>query len=711
MKISWTTLQSFFNKNIPQANKLEVIFTFGAFEVEGVENVEVKVGKKIHKDTVIDLKVLPDRACYALSWQGIAYELSALTSIPLANKAFDFTSTKIKIGDQSLGDIGTGRNVDRDVVIKVDPNSDCNRQLGQYITGIDWRSSPDWLAAELNAVGQRSISAIVDITNYVMLYTGQPLHAFDADKVEGNIRIRKATTGEAITLLDGSTKVLDETVTVIADDVGALDVAGVKGGKKAEVDANTKNIIMVASSFDPVSIRKASNKVGIKNDASKRFENAVPQQLSGAALDFAGRIVAQIFTDARFGKITDVVVNPEPSVMTIDVGLESINAALGTKLSVEEVAAPLLSLDFEVKEDGKKFSVTAPFWRRDVTIPEDIYEEIGRVIGYDKIVPTLPVKVTPNKVNPTYYVSEWIKNLLVARGFSEVILYTLGNEGFYETVHPVASDKAFLRSNLSKHMKVCLENNARHIDYLGLDDIMIFEIGRVFDNPVKNKEKKEEDNNSSSSENDGESLHLAIAIHMSKQTKKRTGLSPSDLIIKTLAEVGKEIGHELQGQVSSKDMQAWAEVSLDGAIEKSTSLPSDYSALGLSRAADINYTKISPYPYAIRDVAFFVQESDKVTSENTNSSNEQSVKELTELIRSHAGKNLVNIRLFDVFTKAEETKTPGDAGVTVITKKYKTSYAFRLIFQSYEKTLSEDEISSAMDSVYKALKNKGYEIR
>lgn len=714
MKISWQTLQRFFGKNLPGADKLEAIFTFGAFEVEGVEKYQgkndrkndIKNGKKFDdtSDTVIDLKVLPDRACYALSWQGIAYELSALTGIALLDEPFSANIPRALHQSNGQALVVPIADLDRQVIINVDQNADCNRQFGQFIEGIDSRHSPEWLATELDKVGQRSISAIVDITNYVTLFMGQPLHAFDADKIKGPIHIRKANANETITLLDSSVKTLNETVTVISDDIGPLDVAGVKGGKRAEVSADTTRIILVASSFDPVSIRKASTKIGIKNDASKRFENNISPRFAGIGLSYATTLIAHLFENAKFGPVADIVINKEPATKGISISIETINNALGSELSSKEIISPLKSLYFDVDDSkdnsnglGQNLTITAPFWRRDIVIPEDIFEEVGRVVGYDKIHPTIPpVPAQLPKINPAYYVTEWIKNILVSKGFSEVMLYTLGNEGYYETAYPIASDKSFLRANLSKHMKTCLENNAKHVDYLGIDDIMIFEIGKVFDGK-----------NSGGVDENGEHLHLSIAVSISKQTKKKHGITPSDLVLQTLDTISKTIGYALQGQVSSKDMHAWAEVSLDSAIAALGApgkLPADYSSLNFANSNKVcvaNYVKISPYPYAIRDAAFFVS-----------GATDDSLKdELADLIRVSAGPNLVSVRLFDVFTKTDETKSTNDAGVTSTAKILKTSYAFRLVFQSYEKTLSEGEITSAMNTVYGALKGKCYEIR
>lgn len=681
MKISRTTLQSFFEDKLPSDEKIVDIFTFGAFEVEGVEKYDREFDGKKVTDTVFDLKVLPDRACYALSWQGIAYEFSALSRMKMKSAVFNMeVSPEIKLDDV--------------IQVNVDPKSDCNRQLAVCVSGFG-AITPSWMVAELDKVGQRSISAVVDVTNYVMYMIGQPLHAFDANKVKGGIFVRKASKGESITLLDGTVKVLDDTMTVLADSDGALDIAGVKGGKRAEVTSSTKKIILVASSFDSVSIRRTSTKVGIKNDAAKRFENSISGSLSNVGLMYGLNLIALSFPTANFGKITDVVLNDESESKPLAISLHAVNTVLGTSISVSEVKSCLEALLFKVEVDGENLIVSAPVWRKDIKISEDLYEEIGRVYGYSNIPAILPPPSVPRAVNATFYLTEWIKNLLVERGFSEVILYTLGNDGHYETAYPVASDKGILRSSLSKNLKTCLEENTRNNDYLGLEDILIFEIGRVFDGKADNGTQ------------DGEHIHLALAASLSKASAKRRKISPSEFVIQVLGEVSKAIGFELQGQVSSRDNQALVEVPLDAVIAKfasSGAMPNSYSALSFGKTPYVKYVPVSPYPYSVRDVAFFVHGNiDEAERERVNQSN-------MDIIKQNAGDILVSVRLFDVFTKAFESKSDSE-GTPVISKSYKTSYAYRLILQSKTKTLTENEINGSMERVYNALKSAGFEIR
>ena len=272
MIVSYNWLQKYFKDALPDTQKVADAFTFGAFEIEGVE--------KVQGDTAFDLKVLPDRACYALSHRGVAYELSAI----LGQKS-------------SAGFVGSDVarepiDCDKKVSVTVEDAKLCPRYCARYIAGVDVGTSPDWLRLDLENVGQRSINTIVDATNYVMLDMGQPLHAFDADKVQGGIVVRLAKAGETIELLPeknspNTSRVVNLEVNdlVIADDAGPIAIAGVKGGLRASVTNATKNIILESANFNAVSVRKTSTRLALRNDASKRFENNLSVEFAGFAIE------------------------------------------------------------------------------------------------------------------------------------------------------------------------------------------------------------------------------------------------------------------------------------------------------------------------------------------------------------------------------------------------------------------------------------------
>lgn len=636
MKVSYNYLQKFFDTKLPSPEALVDLFTFRVFEVEGTE--------KVGDDTIFDLKVLPDRAHYALSWDGIIYELAAALGTPRKNisiaKVPGVTDPALKLD------------------LTVLDSTLCRRYVGRKVSGVVVTESPEWLKSALEAVGQRSINSIVDATNYVMLYSGQPLHAFDADKVEGGIIVRLATEGEMITTLDGKEVKLGPTNLVVADTKGPLAIAGVKGGKRAEVTTSTKNIILEAANFDPVSVRRTSTKVQIKNDSSKRFENEITPELAMKGMDLVSGRISEMSPNAQFGEIVDVYPSPV-FPKTLSFSPKMVRTMLDYEVPETEIVKILDLLEIKIIEKGEEWKIEVPTFRFDITIPEDITEEIGRLIGYENITPKLPPKTnfTPT-VHPQYYVSEMIKNILVSEGYSETILYTLGKKGHYETAYPVATDKAFLRTSQLPNLEVSIAMNTRNADLLEQEIVKQFEIGKVFDK-------------------DGEHLHLSLAVGFAKKIKGKT---PVDMLKVASAKLSELFGIGFEMKIETKDLLAWGECSLDSLVN-SFKTPADYSALNFANASLVKYVPISPYPFAVRDVAVFVPEG--VTETDVRS-----------IIDSQKGPYCVRLRLFDVFSK-----------------EGKTSYAFRLIFQASDKTLTEEEITTPMNAVYTALKAKGWEIR
>lgn len=588
MKIPYSWLQGQFNTQLPPIEKLADLFTFRAFEVEGIEGDE------------IDLKVLPDRAHYALSWNGIAYEVSAMTGIPWTQKVYEEKK-------------GNGEKVS--ITIQSDK---CNRYVGRLIKNIKTKN-------------------VVEITNNVMFVTGQPTHAFDADKIVGGITVRPAKDGEHILTLDGKDITLNPTILVIADEEGPLAIAGVKGGDRAKVTDTTKNILLESAHFDAVHVRRASNQVGIKNDSSKRFENDISPSIAIEAMHMLSSLI-----DGEYGDIVDIYPNPAKE-WSVTINPKIISARLGVEMPEKKIEE-FLSL---LKIKNENWKLTPPLYRLDLKIPEDFVEEIGRLYGYENIPATLPQPSTPAPIHPQFYYLENLKDSLVAKGYSETILYTLGKKGHYETAYPVAKDRAFLRDTLVHHVETSILQNTRNADLLEMETIKQFEIGKVFDA-------------------DGEHFHLALAIGFAKKIK---GNNPADELKKTFTELGFSIP-----EIQTKDLTAWGEVRL--------TIPTEVTGLyNFTKSSHVKYVPISSYPFAVRDVALFVP--DTVTEQ-----------EVRKIIETNAGKYCVRLRLFDLFKK-----------------EGKTSMAFRMVFQATDKTLTEEEINTPLQAVYGALKAKGWEIR
>jgi len=647
MKVSRAWLQTYFEQPLPSAEKLAELFTFHAFEVEGAE--------KAGDDDVIDVKVLPDRAHYALSHVGVAEEVAALTGLKMKT-------------DQSQAVPVT--NV-RSLTITVQDADFCPRYTGRVIENVTITDSSELIRKRLEAVGSRAINSVVDATNYTMLDLGQPLHAFDADKVIGGITVRYAKEGEKITTLDGKEITLTTADSVIADDEGPLAIAGIKGGKKAEVTASTKNIIIESANFNASAVRKTSARVGIRNESSKRYENAITPEKTAPAMNAVTERILSFSKGARVGEVMDMYPRPEKTRIIITSALH-ISEALGVLISEDEIVELLGRQRIEVQKKDGTLEITIPAHRLDLVIPEDITEEVGRLYGYDKIPSILPKQTVPDEhiQNKEFYYTEKIKTLLCEQGFSEVYLYSLVNKGHHEVTYPLASDKSFLRTSLATGILKALDLNVQNAPLLGTDTIKIVEIGNVF-------------------AKEGEYTALAVGI---KHAVKKKGQNAQDDIVKTVELITAALPFTAAQKTELKNAAAEVQKTTPGVIEFNlTELINGLPALeNISQefpaACAVTYTPFSPYPFAVRDVAVFVPSG--INPE-----------EIRTIIIKHAGDLLVRTDLFDTFVKKNED------GNT------KTSYAFRLVLQSKIETLKEQHITTVMDAIYAELKERGWEIR
>ncbi|KKU81196.1 MAG: Phenylalanine-tRNA ligase beta subunit [Parcubacteria group bacterium GW2011_GWA1_47_8] len=643
--ISYQWLKSHFEKdlpapgtgarqaNIPSPEEVSALFMQHLCEVEGVEQ---RGG-----DTIFDLKIMPDRGHDLLAHRGIAREISVLSGMPMKSAEAkkksaprDITTLRVSVADMKL----------------------CPRYMGRVVENVKVGESPAWLRERLESVGGRSINNIVDITNYVMLELGQPMHVFDRGKLvrekDGAVEIvvRNAKQNETITTLDGKEIVLSPETLVIADSARPLAIAGIKGGKDVGVDETTTAIVLEAANFSAVNTRKTSARVGIRTDSSRRFEHDLSPMLAEEAMTLATELLLEMCPDAQMGKVVDVYPLPKERKEII-ITTADINGILGSKLSDDEVEGVLKRLSFEYHKDGEMFVVTPPAIRLDLVIVEDMVEEIGRVYGYDKIIdaplPALAFNARPLKA---YYSANMIRDVLVAQGFSEVYTYSFQNTGEFAVVNPVAEDKGFLRKDLGTGIGQALVLNMRNAPLLGLDEIKIFEIGKVFPGVMEEK------------------LSCAIGVEFIKATKKK------DALVRTALEEAQKVLSETLGvPVAGVFTGNIFEFDLGALLEK---LP-EINVREEFHAVTARYQKPSAYPFVLRDIALWVP--DGVTSD-----------EVLAVISADAGNLLRTKRLFDVFTKE-------------FPEGKKTSYAFSLVFQSNDKTLSDDEVNGIMERITTAL--------
>lgn len=634
MKASLKWLQTYVDSPLPSAEELAALLTEHVFEVEGVE--------KVGDDTVFDFKVLPDRAHYLLSHRGLANEIGVISKLSVLKP------TPEDIAQKS----------ESTTAVQIENEDFCRRFVVRRFDNVTG-TTPPWMQERLEAIGQKSINLLVDISNYVMFDIGQPSHMLDADKVQGALVIRSAQEGEIIEILGGKVIELKSTDVVIADDLGPLEVAGVKGGERAGITAETKNIIVHAGNYDPTMIRVTATRLNQRTDASKRFENEITPELAAEGIAHISEIITDLCETALPGPVGDTYLT-KPVQRTITVTASEVTRMLGIEVQAAEISDVMSRMNCVVAVEGETIRITPPSERFDLVIPEDIADEIGRIRGYNSFPGTLPPAFEHAQLqDPLFYYGEKVKTALVAMGYSEVLLYTFGAAGSLEIAKPLAEDKAWLRQNLSSRMADKLVTNRRNADLLELDVIKLAEVGQVFNSA-------------------GERSALALGVTL---TKKQKGVTAQSILEADLEALGEALGVRASASVQSDDYGAVAEVDFTALIATFPA-PGALSELGFVRlSGEKVYKKIIPYPFIVRDIAVFVPEG-------------TSAEDVHALIREHAGVLRVTSKLFDEFSK-----------------EGKVSYAFRIVFQSPERTLEDKEVNEIMEGVNAAITAKNWEVR
>ncbi|MCA9359312.1 phenylalanine--tRNA ligase subunit beta [Candidatus Kaiserbacteria bacterium] len=648
MKVIHSWLKEYVGEKLPEPSKVEELLNAHAFEIDDSEEVE--------GESVIDVDVLPNRASDCLCHRGIARELATILDTKLVNDPLS------ELPDLPKTDL---------IEVKIADAEACPRFTAALIRGIEVKESPEWLQKRMRALGQRSINNIVDATNYVMYAIGQPLHAYDADlfpQVDGkwHFDVRFAAAGEKVSLLAEGGKEEDRVVELTGSELLIVDgssntpvgLAGVKGGRYAGVHAGTKNIIIEAAHFHPTITRKTARGLGIVIDASKRFENEPSRELSL----YAQRDIISLITDIAGGEL--VGVHDEylikKAIPTVTVRISHVNALLGLSLTLEEVSAIIQRtgavVEVDIDSPEAALLATGPFERSDLNIEADYIEEVGRIYGLHKIVSVVPESRKITSVNKRQFYSEAIRQSLMKLGFSEIITSSFQKKGDIQLRNALASDKSYLRSSLTKNITAALDSNHVHTDLLGLKDVRVFEIGTVFYKTETGI---------------GEFTELALGVRT-----KGDGYHPND--DKILREACDSLAGQVEVDLSWKIEKGVATVNLSEAIDK---LPVPPAYAPVEEANKVTYKSIVPYPASARDIALWVPD-------------EESSDSVLEKLTSAAGKLCVRQTLFDTFSKDG-----------------RTSYAFRLVFQSAEKTLTDADVNEAMDSVYQAAKEAGFEVR
>ena len=440
-----------------------------------VETIEQK-----GNDTVIDVEVTSNRGD-CLSHLGIARELAALLKQ-------DLRGVQPRAAE-------TGERADAATSVRIEALDLCPHYTARVLRNVKMRPSPAWMVRRLEAVGLRAINNVVDVTNYVMFEMGQPLHAFDFDKLEGRrIVVRRAKGGEKIVSIDGHERMLKPEMLVIADAVRPVALAGVMGGKDSEVGDATVNVLLESARFDPLSVRKTARALAMMSDSSYRFERSIDPTLP----ERASLRAAQLILETAGGELlAGMAVGGEagytPKVLTLR--LSKLKAVLGVELPREQVMDALARLGLSPVLEGQSIRVTVPSWRLDLKIEVDLVEEVARVVGYDKIPVRDEISIRVTAADPDAATMEAIWGTLVGAGYYESITVTfvsdqlVGNfvpaeaKGLLRAEATVRKDNAHLRPSILPGLLEAVRRN----ESVGTMGAKLFEIGSTFWSDAKGK--------------------------------------------------------------------------------------------------------------------------------------------------------------------------------------------------------------------------------
>ena len=671
------------SKSVVPKNYQEGIYVFETEQELGSDVVEV-LGLN---DYILDLSITPNRAD-ALSMRGLTYELGALYN----NKV-------------NFNDVEKEENYEATSLQVAIESDSCRNYVGQIVKNVEVKSSPLWLQTRLMNSGIRPINNIVDITNYVLLEFGQPMHAFDKDLVGDKIVVRDAKEGEVLETLDGEERKLQTTDLVITDGTRAIALGGVMGGKNTEVSEETKNIILESAYFNPTTVRRTSAAHGLRSDSSARFEKGIDPNMQKAALARAVELILELCPNAVVESSVGVVNKEEEKV--VEITTSYINNYLGITLSTEEIVAILEGLSFSVEVTGENLVVKVPTRRPDISIKQDLVEEVIRIYGYDNLASTLPKfsKTTKGGLTYSQRMVRDLRAVYASLGFNDTINYSLvseeeATEYTLEDHHkvrllmPMTETHSTLRQSLVPGLLNTVQYNVARKQ----KDLKLLEIGRVFfgsgDDNIQPKETlylsaaltgeeratkwlKE----SSSLDFFAAKGYLEVVFDRlgldEKVTYKKSkleGMHPGRFAEVYLGE--KRIGFigEVHPQVADKlglNTTYVFEINLDEVISESKVKP--------------KYEEVTKYPEITRDIAMLVDVKDEYQN-------------IYNVIESVNSKLITKVELFDLYVGAE----------LLVGKK---SLALTITYSDKQKTLTDEEVTAVHDKVLSALTEYGAIIR
>ena len=656
------------------------------------KSFEKDLGKDIVKvlnleEEIIDFEITPNRPD-CLSIEGLGRETAVSLGKSFKNPRKNIDELKVEDKKELEG-----------LTVDIEAPDLCYRYIARVVKNVKIGQSPDWMKRRLKACGVRSINNIVDITNYVMLEMGQPMHAFDINSIEGkHITVRRAKNGEKITTLDEEERELNSDDLVIADDKKAVAIAGVMGGINSEIEKDTKTVVFESASFYGGNVRKTAKKVGLRTESSSRFEKGLSTENALRAINRAVELVELIGA----GEVVDGKIDVYPTkqkINKIKLDYDRINSLLGTNISKEEMISILEKLDIKVEND----IATAPYFRMDLEFLADIAEEVVRFYGYDKLETTLiKADTTIGVLNKEQKIEKNIKQVLVNNGLSEIYTYGFVSEKDLEKsninkeiinqsitiLNPLSDEYKLMRPSTLPSMMQILSLNANKKN----QDVKLFDISRNYKNVNGEVEKGEvplQENiltigmygndvdfytlkglienvleTSNINRFDIEKESNNGSYHPGRCANIKVGID----VIATIGEIHPEVlnNYDIEKRVYV------AEVNITKLTKYSKS--------------NKKYVEVPKFPAVERDIAIIVDEKVEVG-------------QIEKIITKKSKKWLEEAKLFDIYRNEKIGEN-------------KKSVAYSLIFRDKNKTLSDQEINTTMESIIKELeKTLGAELR
>lgn len=626
----------------------------------------------LNLDSVYLLDLNPNRKNDCLNHIGFAYEVSAVLDRNITLPQTDYTES----------DFETNIN------LKIETEN-VLLYYAKLVKNVEIKESPEFIKLRLTNAGMRPINNVVDISNYIMLEFGQPLHFFDADKVGNTLLVRMAKENEKIITLDKQERTLNSEDIVITDGEIPICIAGVMGGLNSDVDENTKNILIESAIFDKLKVRRTSLKLDLRSEASLRYEVGINPEYTLMALKRACHLLEK-YAAAKISKNEKVVNNIKTSTNVIEVTLEEINKVIGVKIENTDVIDILKRLKFDYKVEGNTYYVTAPSRRLDISIKEDIIEEVGRLFGYDKIVAKLPtLEMTTGGYVPRIKYRKDISSLMRSLGFNETRTYTLISQKNSETFNyenkenivllkPISNDRTHIRTNIiSSLIDVLNYNEARTID-----DVLIYEISNVYYKELDDFKE------------DMKLCALAKGNILKSDFQKTPKIDfyyLKGIVITLLEYLGyknriKFIRNEeipfMHKGITADILVDNKKIGFIGKIHPSLKHDETYifeislDELSKNKGARIKYTAPSKYPSIKKDMSFNFRK-DIIAGEVIND------------IYKMSSKILKNVTVFDVFDSTEHR-----------------SLAFSLTYQADDRTLNDEEVMKDFENVISKISEK-----